>query len=259
MKYRAATVAVVSVGILIAATACSSGTSTGGSSSPATKSASAKTYKAKDLPSILTTAEKKVGVSGTILDDSQVEAKLKQAQGSSGISSLLSQKGVTITPAACGQLVKDNLTTTPPSGTINSILTYGSSAVTVTAISGSKLPSSLTSGAAAKQAKVLSQCGTMKISVTQSGQTIAIPLTIKKVDVSTNADTTNAFEETVTTPSTTGGAGTPVSIQVITAIAGNLYITAQGSSTATTAASTPSASAQPPLADVVNAIVAAAE
>jgi hypothetical protein len=264
VKLRTATVVVASVGVLLAATACSSGTSGSGSSAaPAaskTAAASARTYTADDLPTILTTAEKKVGLSGTILDNAQVQAKLKQSGGLGGLSSLLGQSGVTFSPASCGQLIKDNLSTTPPSGSIDSVLTYGTNSVTVTSVAGKKLPATLTTDQTAKQAKVLSQCGSMKISVTESGQTISIPLTLKKVSVSTDAEKTNAIEETITTPSATGGAGTPVAIRIITAVQGNLLIVGESTSaSATTTASTPSASPTVPIVDVIDAVVAAAK
>jgi hypothetical protein len=266
VKLRTATVVVASVGILLAATACSSGGSSTGSGSSATPAASktaaasSKTYTADDLPAILTTAEKKVGLSGTILDNEQVQAKIKQAGGLGGISSLLGQTGVKFSPASCGQLIKDNLSTTPPADSIDSILTYGTNSVTVTSIAGKKLPATFTSDQIAKQAKVISQCGSMKISVIQSGQTISIPLTLKKVSVSTDAEKTNALEETITTPSPTGGAGTPVAIRIITAVQGNLLIVGESSSaSATTTASTPSASPAVPIVDVINAVVAAAK
>ncbi len=263
MKFRTITVVAASVGILLAATACSSGSGgTGSASSPSaskTAAAAAKTYTASDLPPILTTAEKSLGITGTVLDDTQVQAKLKQAKGSNGISTLLSQSGVTISPAACKQIVTDNLSATPPTGTINSLLSYGPSAVFVTSVSGKKLPTSLTTDAQSKQAKALSECGSMKVSVTEGGQTVTIPLTIKKIDVTTDADQTYAYEETVTTPSATGGAGTPVSIEIVSAISGNLVITAEQASGATTAAATASASPSPSAADVINAVIAAAK
>lgn len=262
MKLRAATIAVAAAGILLAATACSSGggSGTGSAASPAaTKTAAAKTYTASDLPTILKTAEKKVGISGTILDNAQVEAKLKQTQTAGGISTLLSQPGVTLSPAACSTLIKQNLNQTPASGTVNSLLTYGQNAVTVTAIAGKKLPSSVSTQPAEHLKKLLPTCSSMKVSVTESGQTISIPFTIKKVDVTTDADTTVALEESLTVPSASGGAGTPVTVQVISAIAGNLAITAEAASGATTAAASSPASATPSPAKVIDAVVAAAK
>ncbi|AMM20270.1 hypothetical protein AX769_08970 [Frondihabitans sp. PAMC 28766] len=261
VKFRVATVVIASAGILLAATACSSGgSSNGGASAPAkTTAAAAKTYTASDLPTILTTAEKKVGLSGKILDNAQVQASEKQAQTSGGVQALLSQKGVTITPASCATILKNNLSQTPPADSVNAGLTYGSNLVLLSTISGKKLPTTYTTGAAAQSDKALSECGSMKISLTESGQTVSIPLTLKKISVSTDADQTRAIEETITVPSATGGAGKPVSVEIISAIAGNLAITAEGSSTATTAASTPSASPTVPLTDVINAVVAAAK
>jgi hypothetical protein len=262
MKFRAAAVVIASAGILLASTACSSGGSTAGATPAAPKSTaalSAKTYTAADLPTILTAAEKTLGVTGTILDDAQVQAKLKQAQGAGGVSSLLAQPGVTISPAACGTTIKDSLSQTPPAGSIDSILSFGTDAVTVTAISGKKLPTSITTSGSSRLAKVLDGCSSMKISVTQSGQTISIPLTIKKVDVTTNADETTALEETLTVPCATGGAGKPIQVEVVSAVAGNLFIAAQASSSAVAAAATTPASAAPSPQDIINAVVAAAK
>ncbi|BDZ48734.1 hypothetical protein GCM10025867_09750 [Frondihabitans sucicola] len=260
MKFRAATVVLVSAGIVLAATACSSGGSTGGSAAPAkTKAAAAKTYTAADLPKILTSAEKTLGVKGTVLDDAQVQAKLKQVQGNGGISALLNTSGVTLSPASCGQTIKDALNQTPPAGSVNSILTYGSNTVTVTAISGKKLPTALATDGSTKLDGLLKTCSTMKISVTQSGQTLTIPFTIKKSNVTTDADTTTGLVETVTVPTSNGGSNKPITVEAVSAVAGNLYISAQASSTAVAAAAVKPAASTPSVADAINAVVAAAK
>ncbi|RKR74928.1 hypothetical protein [Frondihabitans australicus] len=259
MKFRSAAVIAVAAGVLVATAACSSGSgagsgsgASGSSSTPAaSKAASAKTWTADELPPLLQTAAKQVGVTGTVLDNAQVQSKISSAGGANGISSLLSQSGITISPASCKQIITDNLSTTPPAGTVNSMLTYGSNAVFVTTEAGKSLPASLTTDAQKKQEQALSECGSMKLSLTESGQTISIPLTIKKVDVSTDADQTYAYQETVTLPAAAGGTST--AIEIVSAISGNLVITSEAAS-----GSTATASAVSPAA-IINAVIAASK
>jgi hypothetical protein len=252
---------VVSVGILLATAACTGsggGTSTG-NSAPKTTAAAAKTYTATDLPPILTAAEKKLDITGTVLDNSQIVAKEKQSQAAGGIAALLKTPGLTVAPAACGQLFEQAASAKPLAGTVNSMLTYGSSFIILGTFADKQLPQSLKKAQATRFTKILGECSSMKISVTQAGQTVNIPITIKKTPVKTNADETTAIQETLTTPSTTGGAGSPTTVTAVNAFSGSLYITGEVVSTATTAAATSPATPTPSIAQVINAVIAAAK
>lgn len=261
MKFRTITVVAASFGILLAATACSSGSGgTGSASSPSaskTAAAAAKTYTASDLPPILTTAEKSLGISGTVLDNAQVQAKLKDSSAANPLSQLLAQPGASLTPAACATELKNDLTIQYPADRIGSILTYGTNAVTLASLESKTLPSSLTTDAFSKVDTLVSKCGTMKLSVTKSGQTVAADLTIKKIDVTTDADKTTGISEVVSVPSPSGGTPITETVQVVDAVSGNLLIATESATSST--ASSASSAASPSAADVINAVIAAAK
>lgn len=256
---RTSITVVIAAGLAIAATSCASGTASGSAGTKPATAASTKTYTAADLPPILTKAEKSLGVSGTVLDNTQVQAEIKKLGGGSALTKLLSQPGSSISPASCKSLITSALSSAPPAKTIASILTYGTNTVSLASEPGKQLPASVGTHSTDRLQKLLSSCSSLKLTVAANGQSETVGITLKKVDLTTNADKTAGIEETLTMPSTAGGAGKPISLEVVDAIDGNLLITANAASTATTAAATTPSSSTPSLTQVINAVVAAAK
>ncbi|GAA4684601.1 hypothetical protein [Frondihabitans cladoniiphilus] len=264
MKLRTTAVVAVSAAALLAAvTGCSTSSSTSGSSSTSattkTAAAAAKTYSADDLTTVLTKAEKTLGVTdGKILDNATVQATIKKAGGAGGLSSLLSQSGVTIQPAACADEFK-KLSVTPSTNYIGSDLTYGSTVVGVLANDKKPLGATFNSSTEAQQNDALAKCSTMSISVQPAGTTtpVAIALKLAKGTATTNAEKTYSIDETLTLPAAAGG--TTATITTITAVQGNLLITATSTPAGLTGTATDTTAPSPSIEDAVNAVVAAAK
>lgn len=257
MKFRSVTAVALTAGILLASAACSSaGTAdskSGSHTSAPSKNGPSKTYQAGDLPPILTAAKKTLGITGTVLNNVQVQAQ-KAKLGSGGIAALLDKSGVTISPAACGQLIKNNLAAPADKGIVASTLTSGSNVISVATEADKNLPVGDTNAAIAREQKVLDQCGKITMAIAEGSQTIKAQLAIEKLDVTTNADQTYGFSETVTIPTAAGGHTTAVAVSTVTAISGNLLITvisSSGAGTATPAPLNPS--------EAINAVIAAAK
>lgn len=257
MKLRSVTVVALAAGILLASAACSSAATSdskqGVHTSAPSKTVSSKTYQAVDLPPILTAAKQTLGIAGTVQGNAQVQAQ-KAKLGSGGIAALLDKSGVTISPAPCGQLIKNNLAAPADKGIVASTLTSGSNVISVATEEGTALPAAGATAAIAKEQQVLDQCGKITIAIAEGSQTIKAHLAIQKVDVTTNADQTYGFSETVTIPTATGGQTTAVAVSTVTAISGNLLITVISTSGAGTATPAPLN-----LSEAINAVIAAAK
>lgn len=252
-RHRLAVAVVAATAAALALAGCSTASS---SSSSSSTSAAARTYRAADLPPILKKAEKSLGVSGTVLDNAKVQAEVQKLGSSNALTKLLATSGSSISPATCKDMVTSALSIAPQAKTIASILTFGQDAATISSVAGKQLPASLASGAQDREQKLLSACSSMQLTIAQGGQSETVQISVKKADVTTKAAHTTAIDEQIQVPSSTGAA-TPVTVEVVSAVNGNLVISAEGASTTSTAAKTTASGSSPTLAKVVNAIVAA--
>ncbi|ROQ39806.1 hypothetical protein EDF46_1440 [Frondihabitans sp. PhB188] len=241
-------------------TSCSSPStpSAGDSSAPAstpTPTADAKTYTSDDLTALMTAVKPKVGSSAKLYDNAALKAANTSAAGSSPLSTLLDQSGVTIAPESCKTKLKAGLGITAPADSVGAALVDGTSTVSVATVAGKALPSAITSGdTESKVDDLISACG--KITLTVQGQSITIAL--KKGTASTDADRTIDLEETITLPSSAGAAAGDATFSAITAVQGNLLISSTGITKSTISSfPKPAADALTP-ADAVDAVVAEA-
>jgi hypothetical protein len=217
--------------VLISLAGCSTANGTTPNTGASTKPSSAaqaadRTYTAADLTTILTSAKKTLGSDGTIVTDAQLK---KLTASSGGISSLLTKKGLTFAPAACGKLITSKLPSATNgyglgSSAIGAALTSGTSSLAVSSVAGKALPASITSDMTTSLDSLLSTCGSMTMTLTLSGQSFAIHLTIKRVDVTTKATQTIGLRETLELPAIAGKKSAPVTITIVQAREGNLLV-----------------------------------
>jgi hypothetical protein len=244
----------VAAGLLLTATGCSQGASApAGDAKPAASDAkpkaakaAPKTYTAADVTSIVTAAKTQLGLSGEVQNFTP-----DQLQSSSG-GSVLSQFDPTYSPAQCGDEVKNSIV--PPSGLVGSSVSSDTTDLIVLTVDGKQLPDALRSSGTSKLDKFLADCPNVTVSISLDGATVSYGMTVKKADVSTNADSTIAVEETTSIPGSDGVAGQDITETIVAAYAGNLFIEVSAPS-AGTATATPAASP----ADLINAVVAAAK
>jgi hypothetical protein len=215
--------------LLLALTACSTGSApTGGATSvqnsatakPAPGSSSAapsRTYTADELAAIVKKAQSTLGVKGTILDDAQSKSLLKKL-GDTSIVGQLTKEDATITPAACAADLNNAIPAAQKLGSagnsISASLTYSKGALGISSTTDGVLPDSVTSGLGTSFASLYSKCSTMKIAV--QGQVASLKLA--KIDATTDADQTFAFTETIEI------AGKKITTTIVEGILGNLVI-----------------------------------
>jgi hypothetical protein len=197
--------------------ATGSGSATGGSSgSGGGATAPGKSYNADDLVAILKKAETTLGVKGTILDNAQQQAALNKL-GNTSITGEFKKEGAKITPAACATQLDNAVPDAKKLGTsggVTASLSYSKGILGIISTSDGSLPKSVTTQLLSNIDNLYSNCSEMKISV--SG--ISVAMKIKKIAVTTDADTTYAYNESLNL------AGKKISTTSIEAIDGNLLI-----------------------------------
>lgn len=244
-----AAVALAAVGVLAG---CTAGNTEGGHAAGApgktTPVAAARSYSAAQLASIVSEVDTSLGLGGTVLDDAAAKAKVDQLGGMGALTQQLGSS-VTIQPAECQQLLKDNLAKAPQAAdNVTAMLTYGSNVLAITAPGAKGWSDDVRKSLTTKTDDTIARCGDM----TLSAGGFSVKLAMTKTDAKSDAEVTQGFHEAVTLQGAAQEAG---SADIVQALNGNLYImVTEASSKLSTAAPSPATATQ-----VVNAVLAAAK
>jgi hypothetical protein len=204
---------------------------------------SSQTYSADNLVTILTKAESTIGT-GTIKNNTQLVADLKDAQSDGSLSAGLTAGGGTIVPASCGTELDKTLDTEStgfgvgPNG-IAAELNYDKGILAVISVSQGSLPSDVNDKLLTSTQQLFKDCATMTI----TGGATTLTMDIDKISVSTDASDTYAFSETIKATGVTASSTT-----IIEAVSGNLLI-----------ADTAIGGTQQDAVNAINAVIAAAK
>jgi hypothetical protein len=202
--------------------AAGSGTSGGGSGSGGSGgSGPTKNYSADELVAILKAAEPTTGT-GKIQDDAQLKAVIGNGKDIENFTSQFAKEGGKFEPAICGTYIDDMTQDAANYG--QGATGIGAENSTTNDLLGLSTSNSASASAlASKLASVLdgmaTNCGSSKIVITTDGTTESIPMKIKKLSISTDADSTYAYEESFTLP----GSGSDSSLSAVGEY-GNLFI-----------------------------------
>jgi hypothetical protein len=215
----------------------SAGTSTTGA---ATEEAHvAATFSAADLEAIASAVNDELALGGTVLNDAATKA---QADAAGGLDALTDRLGgdLDLQPAECAQLTKDVLAKAPRDASdVTAVLVYGTSVLVLSAPDGKAVPAAFRDTFTSTFDEVLAKCGEMTVS---SGD-IAVTVALEKADVTTDAELTYGYRQSMTLD----GAASLGTSTVVQARDGNLLVVVTESGDGTVAP-----------ADVVNAVLAAA-
>ncbi|WP_348789173.1 hypothetical protein [Leifsonia sp. NPDC080035] len=239
-----AAIALAMVGVLAG---CSGGGSASHSKMGPTSSASAATYTATDVEAIIAHVNTELSLDGTVLDTTEMKAATDTAVGLSALTKSL-PSGATIEPAACNSLEKLGTSNSQSKLDTTAMLQFGTQWLTVGTVAGRQLPSDLTKGMPAAVKKLLKDCS----SITMTSGSVSMDMKLSQIDVTTTAD--NAWGLTMSF----GTAGMQSTMTVVTAVSGNLSITAMTADSNIPGASTTNAPTVAP-AELIDAAIAAAK
>jgi hypothetical protein len=184
----------------------------GGSASGPTKN-----YSANDLVTILQTAQKAQGLSGTVQDNTQLK-KLQASGGSKSFTQEFAASGGTFSPASCGtkldSLVALGEQLFDKKEWIGASLNASTDILDVAATSNTAATGALFQRTKSIMANIAAQCPTMVIR--DAG--ISIGFTIKAITATTNGDNTYGYEEDISE------SGTTTKTITVEASYGNLYV-----------------------------------
>lgn len=205
-------------------------TASGAPASSGAPGTSDATYSSDDLVAILTATKKTLGSAGSILDNAHLK---KAASKTGGVSALLSEKGVTISPASCAK----TLTTKLPSSAnafglgdkaIAAALIESSTtnpvSISVASVSSGTLPAAATSQLASSVDDLISACGTMTMKLSFSGAAVTANVKLTKFEATSDATQTVGIRET--TVAKIGSQSSTLVTTIVDAHAGNLFIVA---------------------------------
>lgn len=219
-------------------------------------SASAPTYSAAELPTILKSAEKTLGVKGTVLDDAASKAELAKVGGTNALSGALGGAHVTYSPASCEAQMKTSLGVSAPKGGISSVLTFDTSdMLSVSSIANKSLPASQVSGTEDKLNTFINDCSKITMTIAEGATNLTAHITVKKLAATTTGDKTVGIQEGI--DFALGGQDLTVTTKMVEAVKGNLVaamITIDSS-----AESSSSTSSHPSATTAINAVFAAAK
>ena len=225
---------------------CSGAAAPSSTNSPA---ASAATYSAEDIEAIVAEVDETLSLGGTLLGAAEMKAASDTAAGLSALTKAV-PSDATIEPAACADIRKNGLDDigSQPELDTTAMVQFGTRSLTVGTVAGKALPSGIADGMPASVRKLLDTCSTMTIS---SGA-ISMQLKLSTFEVKTAADSAWGLKMSF------GGSGAEATMTAVSAVSGNLAITATTVDTSIPGATSTDAPTVTP-AELIDAVVAAAD